>query len=75
MLVLTRKPGESISIGTAIVVKAIDCEKGSVKLAIEAPKHITILRSELKKYDFEEKKNVFSSSHPTKKRSRLFRNG
>jgi len=47
MLVLSRKLDESILIGDDIVIKVIAIENGSVKLGIEAPKDVAILRSEL----------------------------
>jgi len=47
MLVLARKEEESIVIGENIVVKVIAVENGGVKLGIEAPNDVKILRSEL----------------------------
>ncbi|MFT7003108.1 MAG: carbon storage regulator [Sulfurimonas sp.] len=47
MLVLARKLDESIVIGDDITVKIISIEKGVVKLGIEAPKDISIIRNEL----------------------------
>ncbi|MFU7516328.1 carbon storage regulator CsrA [Clostridium sp. HCS.1] len=53
MLVITRKKGESILIGDNIEITVSKVEDGSVKLAINAPKEMTILRKEL----FEEVEN------------------
>lgn len=47
MLVITRKKGESIFIGEDIEISISKIEDGSVKLAIKAPKEMTILRKEL----------------------------
>jgi carbon storage regulator CsrA len=47
MLVLTRKRCEMIRIGDDIVVKVIKTSKGSVKLGIEAPANVRVLRGEL----------------------------
>ena len=47
MLVLTRKQGDTIQIGDSIVVKVISTGRGKVKLGIEAPDHIRVLRGEL----------------------------
>ena len=47
MLVLGRKVDESIVIGDNIVVKVVSVENGVVKLGIEAPKEISIIRDEL----------------------------
>jgi len=47
MLVLARKLDESIVIGDNIVVKIVSIENGVVKLGIDAPKEISIIRDEL----------------------------
>lgn len=47
MLVIGRKKGESMMIGEDIEVTVVKIEEGSVKLAISAPKSVTILRKEL----------------------------
>lgn len=64
MLVITRKKGESIIIGDNIEVKVIKIDDGSVKIAIDAPKEVVILRGELYKEVEEENKNavVFEKS-------------
>ena len=49
MLVLSRKLDEEIFLGSDISIKVIDINKGVVKLGIEAPKSMQILRGELKK--------------------------
>ena len=47
MLILSRKENEGICLGDGITVKVISIAKGVVKLGIEAPKEVLILRSEL----------------------------
>lgn len=47
MLILQRKAGESLVIGEDITVSVVAVEGGRVRLAISAPPHISILRSEL----------------------------
>lgn len=49
MLVLTRKKNEVIQIGQEIVVKVISTGRGKVKLGIEAPANVRVLRAELAK--------------------------
>lgn len=49
MLVLARKLDESIVIGDNITLKVISIDKGVVKLGIDAPSSISIVRSELLK--------------------------
>lgn len=48
MLVLQRKIGESILIGEETTVTVLAVEGGRVRLAVDAPRYIQILRSELK---------------------------
>ncbi len=47
MLVLSRKLGESILIGDNIVVKVVGIDNGLIKLGIDAPRDVTIVRNEL----------------------------
>lgn len=47
MLVLTRKNGEAVDIGGNIKVRVIECGRHRVRLAIEAPRHVRILREEV----------------------------
>jgi len=47
MLVLARKLNESIVIGDNITVKVVAIENGVVKLGIDAPREVSIIRSEL----------------------------
>ena len=49
MLILQRKPGESLLIGENIEVSILSIESGRVRIAIDAPKQVSILRSELKR--------------------------
>jgi carbon storage regulator len=49
MLVLGRKPGEYIVINDKIIVKVIKSEDGHLRLAINAPKDVEIIRGELLK--------------------------
>lgn len=47
MLVLSRKLDEAITIGSDIKVRIISVRGGTVRLGIEAPQEVSILRSEL----------------------------
>ncbi|MDB5347233.1 MAG: hypothetical protein JWP89_5610 [Schlesneria sp.] len=47
MLVLTRKRTEMIKIGDDIVITVIHTSRGSVKLGIQAPSDVRVLRGEL----------------------------
>ena len=48
MLILQRKEGESLLIGDEIEIIVLAVEAGRARLAIQAPRDVTILRSELK---------------------------
>ena len=47
MLVLTRKPGESIVIGNEVTVTVVELRNGQVRLGIEAPRSIEVHRKEV----------------------------
>jgi carbon storage regulator len=47
MLVLTRKNGEQIRIGADVVLTVIQIDRGKVRLGIEAPKEVNIVRVEI----------------------------
>ena len=47
MLVLSRKPSESVQIDSMIQVTILSISKGRVKIGIKAPSHVSIVRNEL----------------------------
>lgn len=47
MLVIGRKPGEYVMINDNIMVKVVKSEDGDLRLAIDAPKDIRIVRGEI----------------------------
>ena len=47
MLILRRKAGESLLIGDEVKITVMDVYEGGVRLAIDAPRRISVLRSEL----------------------------
>lgn len=47
MLVLTRKQSETVHIGDDIVIKIIQTGRGSIKVGIEAPTEVRVLRGEV----------------------------
>lgn len=47
MLVLTRKPGERIVIGNDIVLEVLEVQGNRIRIGIQAPQGVPILRSEL----------------------------
>ncbi|MCD4734677.1 MAG: carbon storage regulator CsrA [Bacteroidales bacterium] len=59
MLILTRKIGESIVIGDDIVIKVVETGKNSIRIGIDAPKEITVLRHEV--FESIQRENILSS--------------
>ena len=47
MLVLTRKPGEKIHIGTGITITVVEVRGNKIRLGIDAPEDVPIFRAEL----------------------------
>lgn len=47
MLVLSRKPGQTIAIGDSIRIKVVEIGAGHVRIGIEAPSEMPIYREEL----------------------------
>ena len=47
MLILTRRPGESLRIGDEVTVTVLDMRGSNVRLGIAAPKSIAVYRQEI----------------------------
>lgn len=47
MLILSRKIGEALKIGDNIEIRILDINGGQIRIGIDAPKHINVVRSEL----------------------------
>jgi carbon storage regulator len=47
MLVLTRKVGEKLLVGDEVVISVVEVNRGSVRLGVEAPRSVSILRFEV----------------------------
>lgn len=58
MLIITRKKGESLMIGDDIEITVSKIDDGSVKIGVNAPKNISILRKELYEQVKEENKEA-----------------
>jgi carbon storage regulator len=56
MLVVSRKIGEELKIGENIIIKIVDIDKNQVKVGVDAPRNVTILRMELVKEITEQNK-------------------
>lgn len=73
MLILTRKKDESIIIGDDIEIVVIDVGDGKVKLGIEAPRDVEILRKELYSSVQEENKKASQGKADLDKLKGLFK--
>lgn len=47
MLIIRRKKSESFLIGNDIRITILECAADGVRVAVDAPKHVSILREEL----------------------------
>ena len=47
MLVLSRKPGQALLVGGEIVVKIVEIRGQQVRIGIDAPENVAIVRQEL----------------------------
>ena len=74
MLVISRKENERIKIGDNIEIVIVEISKNQVKIGIEAPREVQILRSELvEKITFQNKKaNRIISDDKLKEISKVF---
>ena len=68
MLVLSRKPGERIRIGDEIFVEIRRVDGNRVTVAIDAPRHVHILRGELERFADE-----FGAPSPDQDQSEAYR--
>ena len=48
MLVLSRKVGERLLIGDQIAITVVRIQGGGVRIGVEAPAHLAVVREELK---------------------------
>lgn len=55
MLVLTRRPGESFTIGEVVTVHFISFKGGQARIGIDAPKEVSVVRDDAIKREKERK--------------------
>ena len=58
MLILTRRPGESVKIGDDITVTVLGVRGNQLRLGFSAPQHVAVHREEVYKRDREDLKGV-----------------
>jgi len=66
MLILSRKAGDAIVIDGGIRIVVVQCDRGTVRIGIEAPADVTILRAELvDQVAAQNRKASLGEHHPT----------
>ena len=74
MLILTRKLGESITIGNEIKVTILECQGKQIKLGIIAPKDVKVHREEIyEKIQEENQKALTVSKHDLMEIAQIWR--
>lgn len=66
MLILSRRPGESLTLGDDIVVTVVGVSGNQVRLGITAPKAVRVLREEI--YQAVQGENQAAANAPDSKR-------
>ncbi|MBP1564509.1 MAG: carbon storage regulator CsrA [Oscillospiraceae bacterium] len=70
MLILSRKVGETLCINDDIEIKIVEVSGDKVKVGIEAPKDVSVLRSELR-HTMESNKNASAAISPDAFKNKL----
>ena len=65
MLILSRKPGDAILIGDGIRIVVVSNDRRGVRLGIEAPSDVTILREEIVEQIAEENRRANATPEGT----------
>ncbi|MCP2239202.1 carbon storage regulator CsrA [Thermoanaerobacterium thermosaccharolyticum] len=73
MLILTRKIGQSLIIGDDIEVKVVSIDGENIKIGINAPKNVSVVRKELLEVKDENKKAVLIDKSSLKKLEKLIK--
>ena len=63
MLILTRRPGESLYVGDNIRITVLGMQGRQVKLGLEVPAETTVYREEVYKRVIEENRQALASSN------------
>jgi carbon storage regulator len=67
MLILSRRPGESLTIGDEIVITVVSVNGNQVRVGINAPREVRVLREEIYKA-IREENQAAAKSHEQKRR-------
>ncbi len=64
MLILSRKVGESVTIGNDITVTVVAFNGNQIRLGISAPRHVRVLRQEILQAMQEENRAAANTAQP-----------
>lgn len=67
MLILTRRPGESLTIGDDVVVTVVSVTGNQIRLGITAPREVRVLREEVYKA-MQEENQADANGHDSDRR-------
>ncbi|MGV8056610.1 MAG: carbon storage regulator CsrA [Smithellaceae bacterium] len=70
MLILTRKLGESITIGDDIKITLLDVKGKYIRIGIEAPRNVAVHRQEV--YQLIQEQNIEASQHEDQKAQEIW---
>lgn len=70
MLILTRKLGESITIGDDIKITLLDIKGKYIRIGIEAPRDVAVHRQEV--YQLIQEQNIEASQHEDQKAQEIW---
>ncbi|WP_153556013.1 carbon storage regulator [Roseimaritima sediminicola] len=74
MLILSRKAGETIQIGSDVVIKVTNIRGGRVQIGIEAPQEVAIRRGDLEPLDKAAREQGAINQAPASKRQAGLKN-
>lgn len=63
MLILTRRPGESLHLGENIKITVLGMQGKQVKLGLEVPREMTVYREEVYKRVIEENRRALATTN------------
>ncbi len=73
MLILSRRPGESITIGDDVVITVVSVNGNQIRLGITAPRDVRVLREEIYKAIREENQAAASTDEKRRKMDDAFK--
>ena len=72
MLILSRRPGESLTIGDEITITVVGVNGNQIRLGITAPREVRVLREEIYKAMHEENRAAASAPDSVKRLEEVF---